>query len=114
METNIAKLLLDILQSISRIEEFTKGLNNINDYSANMLVQNAVERNIEIIGEATNAILKIDPTIAISSARKIVNTRNLLIHGCDAIDVAMVWGIVKNHIPLLKEEVEALLKEGSN
>lgn len=111
METNIKKLLTDIQQSILRIEQYTASLNNITEYSSNTLVQNAVERNIEIIGEATNAILKINAEISISSARKIVNTRNQLIHGYDAVDVAMIWSIVRNHIPILKQEVETLLAE---
>ncbi|MCQ2283889.1 MAG: DUF86 domain-containing protein [Bacteroidales bacterium] len=111
METNIKKLLTDIQQSILRIEQYTASLNNITEYSSNTLVQNAVERNIEIIGEATNAILKINAEIPISSARKIVNTRNQLIHGYDAVDVAMIWSIVRNHIPILKQEVETLLAE---
>lgn len=111
METNIKKLLTDIRQSILRIEQYTASLNNITEYSSNTLVQNAVERNIEIIGEATNAILKINAEISISSARKIVNTRNQLIHGYDAVDVAMIWSIVRNHIPILKQEVETLLAE---
>lgn len=111
MESNIKKLLTDIQQCILRIEQYTVSMDNIADYSDNTLVQNAVERNIEIIGEATNAILKINAEIPISSARKIVNTRNQLIHGYDAVDVAMIWSIVRNHIPVLKQEVNALLSE---
>lgn len=111
MEANVKKLLTDIQQCILRIEQYTAVMSNIVDYSNNTLVQNAVERNIEIIGEATNAILKINAEISISSARKIVNTRNQLIHGYDAVDIAMIWSIVRNHIPVLKKEVETLLEE---
>ena len=42
---------------------------------------------------------------------KIVNTRNQLIHEYDAVDVAMIWSIVRNHIPILKQGVETLLAE---
>lgn len=73
------------------------------------MVQNAVERNVEIIGEAVNSLLKISPEIAITSARKIVNTRNLLIHGYDSVDSATVWVIIRKHLPVLKEEVLKLL-----
>lgn len=64
-----------------------------------------VERNFEIIGEAMNRILKIDPEISISSARKIVNTRNLVIHSYDSLDKEILWGIVIRHLPVLKAEI---------
>ena len=81
MEKQINKLLSDILACTARIEEFTVAIHTFDEYQSNALVQNAVERNVEIIGEAVNSILKISPEIAITSARKIVNTRNLLFTG---------------------------------
>ena len=84
-------------------------MHTFDEYQANTLVQNAVERNVEIIGEAVNSLLKISPEIAITSARKIVNTRNLLIHGYDSVDSATVWVIIRKHLPVLKEEVLKLL-----
>lgn len=67
--------------------------------------------NIAIIGEATNRILKKNPNIRITKARKIVDTRNYLIHGYDSVSADMVWAIVINHIPLLKREVLEILSE---
>lgn len=109
METQINKLLSDILICINRIEIFTKDVISFDDFQSNALVQNAVERNIEIIGEAVNSLLKISPEISITSARKIVNTRNLLIHGYDSVDLATVWVIVRKHLPVLKDEVTELM-----
>ena len=68
-----------------------------------------IERNIGIIGEAVNRVLKIDPEINITSARKIVNTRNLIIHSYDSLDKEILWGIVIRHLPVLKKEVDKLL-----
>ncbi len=65
---------------------------------------------MEIMGEAMNQVLKIDPSISITSARKIVDTRNFIIHAYDSLKPDILWGIVINHIPLLKCEVEALMK----
>lgn len=65
--------------------------------------------NISIIGEATNKLLKLDPEMPITKARKIVDTRNYLIHGYDSVSHEMVWSIVINHLPLLKSEVLAIL-----
>ena len=66
---------------------------------------------MEIMGEAMNNVLKIDPNIAITSSRKIVDTRNFIIHAYDSLKPDILWGIVINHIPLLKREVETLLAE---
>lgn len=111
MEQQVNKLLSDVLSCISRIEQFTEGIRVFEEYQANALVQNAVERNVEIIGEAMNSLLKISPEINITSARKIVNTRNLLIHGYDSVDTATVWVIIRKHIPVLKEEISRLIQE---
>ena len=65
--------------------------------------------NIEIIGEAMNRILKTDKNVPISHARQIVDTRNYVIHGYDSLLPDMLWSIVINHLPLLKEEVKDIL-----
>ena len=75
------------------------------------LFRRGVERNMEIMGGAMNNVLKIDPNIAITSSRKIVDTRNFIIHAYDSLKPDILWGIVINHIPLLKREVETLLAE---
>ncbi len=58
-----------------------------------------------------SVILKINPDIQITAARKIVDTRNFVIHAYDSLKPDIFWGIVINHIPLLKREFETLLKE---
>lgn len=64
--------------------------------------------NIAIIGEATNRIL-INSEIPISNARKIVNTRNYVIHGYDSLRNEILWAIVIKDLPLLKKEVIAII-----
>ena len=76
-----------------------------------LLLRSGVERNIEIIGEAMNRILKADDTILITNARKIVDTRNYVIHGYDTLAVDILWSIVINHLPVLKNEAEELLRK---
>ena len=77
----------------------------------NLMLKRAVERNLEIIGEATNRILARDPEIEISNARKIVNLRNFVIHSYDSISDENIWAIVINNLPSLKTEVLKLLEE---
>jgi len=71
----------------------------------------AVERNIEIIGEALNRVLNKDPEINISNSRKIVDTRNRIIHGYDTVSDEIIWSIIIKYIPQLREEVQKLLGE---
>lgn len=68
-----------------------------------------MERNIEIIGEALSRILKYDDTIVITNSRKLVDTRNRIIHGYDSVSDDVIWGIVIRHLPILQSEVEKLL-----
>jgi uncharacterized protein with HEPN domain len=75
------------------------------------MLQDATERNLEIIGEAMNKILVIQADIKISDSRKIVNTRNKLIHGYDSIDNAEIYVIVKKYLPVLKVEIVGLKQQ---
>ena len=78
-------------------------------YKNDLRTRRAVERNIEIIGEALNRVIVRDDTINITNARKIIDTRNRIIHGYDSVSDEIIWGIIINHIPLLQTEVQILL-----
>lgn len=71
----------------------------------------AVERNIEVIGEAMNRVLQRDSSIELPNSIKIVDTRNRIIHGYDIVSDEIIWGIVINHLPALKQEIDKLLGE---
>jgi len=113
MENEIKTWLYDILNSILEIESFFVNIpRQFENYKNDIRTKRAVERNIEIIGEAVNRILKKDIDIQITNARKIVDTRNQISHGYDKVSDDVIWAIVINHLPRLKVEVEILLKEG--
>ena len=80
-------------------------------YKKDTRTRRAVERNIEIIGEAISRILNKETSIELSNSRKIVDTRNRIIHGYDSVSDDIIWGIIVNHLPVLKFEVEKLLEE---
>lgn len=112
MDRKIRKYLADILASIIEIESFmAERPKEYATFCNDTLFRRGVERNMEIMGEAMNNVLIIDPNIAITSSRKIVDTRNFIIHAYDSLKPDILWGIVINHIPLLKREVETLLAE---
>lgn len=101
--------LSDISNAISSIFEYLGEDRNFKDYESNKLLRRAVERELEIIGEATNRLLKVDPTVDISEARRIVNLRNLVIHAYDSVDNVIIWGIIHKDLPLLRKQVQDLL-----
>ena len=112
MDEEIKAWLYDILNAINEIESFfINHPKSFNEYKRDLRTKRAIERNIEIIGEATNRILKVNPNVEISSSRKIVETRNRIIHGYDSVSDEMIWGIVVRHLPLLKTEIQNLLSD---
>jgi len=112
MDEMIKTWLYDILNAIDEIESFFVGSQkNFTAYQQDIRTKRAIERNIEIIGEATNRILKYNENIVISNSRKIIDARNRVIHGYDSVSDETIWGIVIRHLPVLKKEVQHLLEE---
>jgi len=110
MEQEIKKFLFDIKESIESIENFLGEKRDFSIYQSNKMLRRAVEREFEIIGEAMNRIDKIDSKIEISSKKLIVNMRNRVIHGYDKIDNEIIWGTIVRHLPVLKDEINKLIK----
>lgn len=110
MDRKLRKYLEDILNSINEIEFFLQDRpKEYETFCNDLLFRRGVERNIEIMGEAMNQALKINPDLPITSARKVVDTRNFVIHAYDSLREDLLWAIVVRHMPLLKEEVEQIL-----
>lgn len=105
------KLLTDIILAIDSIDEHLESKRIFAEYKANKTKRRAVERELEIIGEAINKLLKITPDIAISYARLIVDLRNKVIHAYDNVNDIVIWNVIMNHIPLLRAEVSQLLEQ---
>jgi uncharacterized protein with HEPN domain len=110
MQPEIKKYLFDILSCIGNVETFIGNSIDFDSFKNNMMLQHAIERNLEVIGEAMNNILKIYPEMRITNARRIVDTRNKLIHSYDGVQPSQIWDIVINHLPTLKIEVKKLLE----
>jgi uncharacterized protein with HEPN domain len=80
MQDEIKVWLEDIEKAIVEINDFLPESRNFFEFEKDVKTKRAVERNIEIIGEAMSRILEIKPGIQISDSRKIVDTRNRIIH----------------------------------
>lgn len=109
MQLEVQKYLFDIKTAIESINDYLGDSKDYKNYLNNKLLRRGVEREIEIIGEAANNLLKIDSNIGIENARKIVDVRNFVIHSYDKIDDTIIWSIVTRHLPILYEQVKTLI-----
>ena len=110
MDNEIKKYLFDIKESVDSIENYLGEKRDFNVYKSDKMLRRAVEREFEIIGEAINRIDKIDLEISISSKKQIISMRNRVIHGYDKIDDEIIWGTIVRHLPILKKEINNLMK----
>ncbi len=110
MNDETRKNLIDILQAAEEIQSFVCGM-DFKAYQNKPVAKRAVERDFEIIGEALNRIKNIDNELLekISEQNRIIGFRNILIHGYDIVDEAIVWQAVTNHLPILIREVKEIL-----
>ena len=99
-----------ILEAIERIEEYVSDMDEL-AFLSSKLVQDAVIRNIEIIGEASNNIQRVDPVFAAQHAeipwQVMYAMRNRVTHGYDKVDFEMVWKTICNDLPDLYQLVQA-------
>jgi uncharacterized protein with HEPN domain len=109
MQREALKYLHDIRESIGSIEDYLGEQRDFNRYSSDKMLRRAVERELEIIGEAVNRLLKLDEHLLFKEARRIVDLRNFVIHGYDKVDDVIIWGIIIKDIPRLKSEIDRLL-----
>lgn len=112
MQHDPAAYLFDMRESCARLRRFTQG-KRFDDYIEDEMLQAAVERQFEILGEALAQLYKISPEIAgrISDYRRVIDFRNLLIHGYATVSSTVVWGIVESHLETLCTEVDELLAQ---
>ena len=94
------------------MQEFLKD-KSFDDYNASDFLRSAVERKLMIIGEAISQVFRKDPSLEqhIPQTRKIVDFRNILVHGYYAIQNETVWGILQKDVPILLQQVDDLLRK---
>ena len=110
MNPDVLIWLEDIDRSIKEIYEFLPQEHDFFAFKDDLKTRKAVERNLEIIGEALNRILKEEPGIKITDSRKIVDTRNRIIHGYDTVTPEILWMIISKPLPVLHKEVKNLIR----
>jgi uncharacterized protein with HEPN domain len=103
--------LLDVLAACDLLADFSRG-KTYEDYAADVLLRSAVERQLQIIGEALRVAVQHRPALAaqITDVPAIIAFRNQLTHAYSAIDHRTVWGILERRVPVLRSEIEPLLR----
>lgn len=111
MTDQAKKYLSDILAAIALIEDFTKDTPSFLQYQTDFKTKSAVERQLEILGEAVNKYSKLDHGFPLTNVSKIVAFRNRLAHNYDNVDDAIVWAVLRKLLPELKKEALECIKK---
>ena len=107
-----AKYLYDIRSSAEFLLEFTTD-KTVNDYSQDRAFRSAIERELQVIGEAVMQLERVAPEVAsrIPEHRSIIGFRHVLVHGYDSLRPETVWNVIEEKQPVLMREGQTLLKE---
>lgn len=106
------KYLYDMLDSCRFLVELTRG-ESVDRYVGDRVFRGAVQRELQIIGEALLQLRALDQATAakIREHERIIGFRHVLVHGYDVVDSSVVWHIVQERLPELLRDLEGLIEE---
>lgn len=110
MTDKLPKLLVDALGAIDSAREFVAGI-ALEAYVADKMRRSAVERQLEILGEACSRLAKLEPTLMASvvNLKLAIDLRNRIIHGYDSVDDEIVYFTVLDDLEDLQADLSRLL-----
>lgn len=112
MQHKLLKYFLDIENIILEIETVKKRTkNDFTIFQQDIVLQRAIERDLEIIGEAVRKIIALQPSIIITSSKKIIGLRNIISHAYDSVNAELIWAIIHRDIPILSNEIQNLKRK---
>jgi uncharacterized protein with HEPN domain len=109
MQYDVKKCLQEIIDHVEEMNEMLSDVSGFKASEQDAKARRATERLFEIIGEATKRALQSDSNLIISDAPKIIEMRNRIAHGYDAVDTAVLWNTYKKYVPQLRQEAQQLL-----
>jgi len=106
------KYLYDMLSSCEFLLEFTSS-KAVDDYINDRAFRSALERELQIIGEALIGLEKVAPAVAaqIPEYQNIIGFRHVLVHGYDSLDPSTIWNVVETKLEGLAQNIKSLLKK---
>ena len=115
MQRKAPKLLEDIRQAAQRISEWSAS-RTLEQYRDDPMLRSAVERNLEVIGEAINRLARIDADTAgrLGPYEQIIAFHSILIHGYEIVDHDRVWHVIRNDVSDLLAKTDQLLYEAED
>jgi uncharacterized protein with HEPN domain len=110
MPRSLKAYLEDILIHSAECKSYANGKTYL-AYSNDSRLRRAIERTLQIAGEAVTQAVKLDTAIllSISKGQQIMGLRNRLVHAYDDISDPIIWAVVQDHLNILEEEVRNLL-----
>jgi uncharacterized protein with HEPN domain len=111
MDIKIKKYLYDVIQSIQSIQDYTQDCKSFDEFIFDKKLRRAVERELQIIGEALKRAIEIDNGLPITDTHKIIGLRNIVVHAYDDLEYLFIWQVVQHHILILKKEVEIIFND---
>ena len=116
-DQRLADYIVHIIEAIDRIERYLEDIDEL-AFCSSELVQDAVIRNLDIVGEACHNIARnyphfasANPGLPLAAAYQM---RNVLAHGYFKVDLALVWNTTQTALPLLRDQLLALRRDASN
>lgn len=112
MRPEAKKYLWDARAAATRVAAFVAA-KSLEDYLGDDLLRSAVERQLEIVGEACNQVSRVDAGTGarIPELARLVAFRNVLVHGYADVDHRLVWDLVQTKLPQLASVLDRLLSE---
>lgn len=107
---DISLYIVDIYIAINKIQRYTQKFTSAEELKWSELEWDATIRELEIIGEATNKLIKLE-VLKNDKYRKIVDFRNIIAHGYFGIDEDEVWSVIKDKLTLFFLELQNLVTE---
>ncbi len=111
----VAEYLGHIAEAIRRATRYVEPLDNADALRQAEQIQDAMIRNLEIIGEAANRIMNADPGFAAAHPDLpwigMRGMRNKVIHEYFDVDWDVVWRTIRDDLPPLGRRIEALLEQ---
>ena len=109
-DRDVSLFVVDLLVAADKIRRYLEPVSDVQDFVRSELEFDAVIRELQVVGEAVNALLSAG--FLDSSYRRIVDFRNQIVHAYFGIDSAIIWEVVNVKLPLLVADILKLVQSG--